>query len=199
VIVGLISAFPEAVLSIDTTSGAVAEMALEAGVTIINDVSGGTEDNAMFQIAARHDAPLILMHGYGPQFSASKIEEYQYRDVVSEVFSWLEQRIALAREHGIKLLLADIGFGFAKGVEDNISLLRDHEKFIRLGVPLVLGVSRKSTIGNILGGLPHHGRLSGSIAAAVYGAEHGARIIRTHDVKETSEALLIIDRLRSAS
>ena len=195
VITNLISHLPDIIISIDTTKSKVARQALNAGATIINDVSGATEDERMFDIAKEKNAPIVLMHGYGHEFTKAKIEDYHYEDVVDEVFEWLKKRIEIARGKGIKTVLADIGFGFAKKSEDNIILLRNHKKFSELGVPMVLGVSRKSTIGKILGGIPPSQRIFGSIAAANYGAINGAKIIRTHDVKQTVESLKVIDIL----
>ena len=191
----LVSECPGCIISVDTTKAEVARRAIDSGATIINDVSGGTSDETMFDVAATLQAPIILMHGYGPEFEKLSIEDYKYNDVVGQVGSWLENRITIAREKGIDTVLADIGFGFAKGSDDNITLLKHHREFYSLQVPMVLGVSRKSTIGKMLGGVEPSHRLNGSIAAAVYGALNGAKIIRTHDVKETKEALLVTDRL----
>jgi dihydropteroate synthase len=191
----LIAEHPEAIISIDTTKSEVAERVLDSGATVINDVSGATEDEKMLDVAKEKKAPIILMHGYGPEFSKGKIEEYFYDNVIEEVFNWLRKRISIAKEKGIEIVLADIGFGFAKSAQDNIRLLREHRNFIELGAPFLLGVSRKSTIGKILGRAHPLERLNGCIAAAVYGAVNGAKIIRTHDVKQTAEALKVTDAL----
>ncbi len=191
----LILEYPEIVISIDTTKSEVARRALDSGATIINDVSGATEDEKMMEVVKEKDAPIILMHGYGPEFMKSGIEEYHYDNVLQDVFEWLHKRISIAKGKGIQTILADIGFGFAKKAEDNITLLRGHKNFIDLGVPMVLGISRKSTIGKILGGAPQTERINGSIAAAVYGAINGTKIIRTHDVKQIVEALKVTDTL----
>jgi len=193
----LVYEYPDILISIDTTKAEVAHSALDSGATIINDVSGATEDESMLQVASDKDAPIILMHGYGPEFCKAKIEDYHYQDVTEEVFDWLKKRIDTAKNKGIKIILADIGFGFAKTADDNITLLREHKKFTALGVPLLLGVSRKSTIGKMLGGATPLNRINGSIAAAIYGAMNGTKIIRTHDVKETVEALKVADILMS--
>ncbi|HET9135051.1 MAG TPA: dihydropteroate synthase [Candidatus Kapabacteria bacterium] len=192
----LVSECPGCIISIDTTKAEVAKRAIDSGATIINDVSGGTQEPEILDVARDFQAPIILMHGYGPEFQKPSIEDYKYNDVVGQVGAWLEHRIALAREKGIEMILADIGFGFAKGVDDNITLLKHHKEFEALGVPLVLGVSRKSTIGKLLGGVGPSERLYGSIAAAVYGAINGAKIVRVHDMKQTKEALRVIDELR---
>ncbi|MBS1903580.1 MAG: dihydropteroate synthase [Bacteroidetes bacterium] len=187
----ILSDFPDTIISIDTVKAEVARRALDTGATIINDVSGATEDGAMLSVAASLDAPIILMHGYGPEFQKSTIEEYRYNDVVGQVGAWLERRVEQAHIAGVRTILADVGIGFAKTHEDNLALIRHHAEFDCLGVPMVLGVSRKSTIGRILGGIPPQERVSGSVAAALYGVAHGAKIIRTHDVRQTREALQV--------
>jgi dihydropteroate synthase len=193
----LVLEYPDIIISIDTTKPEVARRALDSGATIINDVSGATEDKDMLRIAKEKNAPIILMHGYGPEFTKAKIEDYKYESVTEEIFEWLKKNVNQAKEFGIKNVLADIGFGFAKKAEDNIVLLKNHKRFSDLGIPMVLGVSRKSTIGKLLGGAPPLERVSGSIAAAMYGAMNGAKIIRTHDVKQTVEALKVINALVS--
>jgi dihydropteroate synthase len=136
------------------------------------------------------------MHGHGPRFQKARIEDYEYPDVVCDVLSYLEERIQAARATGVAEIFADVGIGFAKGYEDNLRLLKHHSQFTSLGVPLVLGVSRKSTIGKAMGNKPPpKDRMLGSVAAACYGVEHGAKIIRTHDVKETREALAVIEAI----
>jgi dihydropteroate synthase len=184
--------------SIDTVRASIAREAIEAGADIINDVSAGTSDTNMFQVAADLQAPIILMHGYGPEFTKEKIEEYHYGNVTDEVVRWLQQRVGAADSMGIPIVLADCGFGFAKRAEDNIRLLQEHSKFTFLNVPIVLGVSRKSTIGKMLGAdVPPKERLYGSIGAAVYGALNGAKVIRTHDVLATKQALQVVDAIRN--
>jgi dihydropteroate synthase len=186
----------DALISVDTTKAEVARKALEAGATIINDVSGATEEPEILDVARSFGAPIILMHGYGPEFRKAKIEEYVYTDVVKEVYDWLLVRRTAAWDRGVTDVLADIGFGFAKTPEDNIKLLAHHKAFKKLGVPMLIGVSRKSTIGKMLGGVPPEERVIGSISAAIYAAMHGAKIIRTHDVKETKQALVVLEALQ---
>jgi dihydropteroate synthase len=191
----IISDHPEAIISIDTVKSEVARRAIDSGATIINDVSGATEDKQMFVTAATLNAPLVLMHGYGPEFDKATIEEYRYNDVVGQVGAWLENRIAAARSAGVRNVLGDVGIGFAKVFEDNLALIRHHGDFACLGVPMVLGVSRKSTIGKLLGGVPPQERATGSVAAALYGISRGAKIIRTHDVKQTRDAIVVWNAL----
>jgi dihydropteroate synthase len=186
-------------ISIDTQKSDIAELALEEGANIINDVSAGTSDPEMFRVAANRRAPMILMHGHGPRFQKSRLEEYVYDDVVSEVRDYLADRIRAARAAGVYDLYADVGIGFAKIYRDNLRLLKHHDTFSSLGVTMVIGVSRKSTIGLAMGGnIPTKERLTGSIAAACYAAQHGASIIRTHDVKQTREAIAVIEAIRNS-
>ena len=187
---------PNIPISVDTQKSDVAELALEEGANIINDVSAGTSDPEMFRVAANRRVPIILMHGHGPRFRKLRIEDYEYDDVVSEVLDYLTERIAAARAAGVYDLMADVGFGFAKGYRDNYRLLRHHDRFSSLGVPMVLGISRKSSIGKAMGdNIAPKDRVTGSIAAACYAVQHGAAIIRTHDVKETREALAVISAI----
>ncbi len=187
--------YPDALISIDTTKSVVADRALACGANIINDVSGATSDPAMADAAARHYVPIVVMHGYGPEFDKARIEEYQYDDVVGSVRNWLAERVKTLHQQGAQHIIADIGFGFAKTMNDNVQLLKHLDEFTSLGVPLLIGVSRKSTIGKLLGGVPPTSRVNGSIAAAIYAASKGAKIVRTHDVHQTKEAFRIWDAL----
>lgn len=193
---------PDILISIDTVHASVAQLACAAGADVINDVSAGTSDARMFETAVEADAPLILMHGYGPQFD-KPIDEYRYEDIVAETRIYLAERIGAARKAGVREILADVGIGFAKAYKDNLKLLRYHGEFRSLGVPLVLGASRKSSIGRAMAGRgplpPAHERLSGSLTVACYAAEHGAAILRVHDVKETVEALRVLTAIRATS
>jgi dihydropteroate synthase len=195
-VVGVIAAIrkqnADVLISIDTTKAEVAKAAVNAGANIINDVSAGTADNKMFVTARDLNVPLILMHGHGPFFKRENIEEYEYENVTRTVFNYLRMRMIEARNFGVREVLADVGIGFAKVYNENVRLMRDHEQFKALGVPLVIGVSRKATIGKMLGeNVPPKERAAGSLAAALYCVQRGVRIVRTHDVKQTAEALKV--------
>lgn len=193
----LAAAHPDALYSVDTTRSVIAREAIEAGADIINDVSAGTSDTEMFSVCADFHAPIILMHGHGPEFAKSSIEQYSYEHATAEVLSWLARRIDVARKAGVPYIIADCGFGFAKTTDDSIRLLREHDNFLALGVPMALGVSRKSAIGTMLGGnVRPKERVFGSIGAAIFGALHGAKMIRTHDVRATRDALKVVDAIR---
>jgi dihydropteroate synthase len=192
VIAGIRKQSTDILISIDTTKAEVAKAAVSAGANIINDVSAGTSDAKMFVTARDLNVPLILMHGHGPFFKRENVEEYEYENVTRTVFNYLRMRMIEARNFGVREVLADVGIGFAKVYNENVRLMCDHEQFKALGVPLVIGVSRKATIGKMLGeNVPPKERAAGSLAAALYCVQRGARIVRTHDVKPTVEALKV--------
>lgn len=177
-------------ISIDTMKPEVARAAAEAGATIINDVSAGRFDETIWQVAAACDLPYILMHGHDPA-GIESVDAFHYDDVIGDVRSFLASRIAAAREAGIRRIIADVGIGFAKGLSENIALLRGHRAFLALGVPLLVGASRKSFIGRLLGGAPPESRVTGSLAAHAVAVLNGASILRVHDVRETVEFLRV--------
>ncbi len=149
VIEGIRRANPTIPISIDTTKSTVAEAALDAGATMINDISAGRFDPQMFALAAQRGVPIVLMHMQGtPQ---TMQHNPHYSDVVEEVFTFLNERIELARRHGIEHIIADVGIGFGKTVEHNLTLLAHLEHFAALGVPLYLGISRKRFLGVLTG------------------------------------------------
>jgi dihydropteroate synthase len=177
---------PDATISIDTMKADVARAAIEAGARIINDVSAGRFDRSMWEIAREHDVPYILMHGHDPN-ERRPLEEIVYADLLLEVHTFLAERIAEARAAGVRTIIADVGIGFAKGARENIALLREHDRFRTLGVPLLVGPSRKAFIGALLGGAVAHERVNGTIAACAVAATNGASILRIHDVRAVRE------------
>ena len=196
VIRAILDRVPEAIISIDTTHAIVARHAIQAGASAINDVSAGTNDPEMFATAADLGVPIVLMHGYGTSFQEPRVDDYVYADVVREVFEYLEVRIRSAREAGIETVIADVGIGFAKGFRDNLRLMREHRSFEELGVSMLFGASRKSSIGHAMNRdtLPNE-RVAASVAAAIHAAQHGARIVRVHDVRETTDAFSVLNAI----
>jgi dihydropteroate synthase len=178
-------------VSIDTRHAAVMRAALEVGAAIINDVSALAGDPESLAVAAASDAPIILMHAQGDPRTMQ--DSPRYEDVVGEVYAYLEQRIAVCRDAGIDKarLIVDPGIGFGKTLDHNLVLLRNLHVFHGLGCPVLLGVSRKSFLGRLSGGVPAHGRLPGSLAAALAAIQQGVHILRVHDVAETREALAV--------
>ncbi len=178
-------------VSIDTTSAAVAEFALDAGAQIINDVSAGRDDDEMFPLAASRNAPLILMHMLGSPRNMQ--ENPQYDDVVKEVRDFLGGRIAVATGAGVERsrIIVDPGIGFGKLLEHNLALLNNIGVLAELGAPVMVGPSRKRFIGEIAGQAESSERLGGTIAACLAGWRGGASIFRVHDVAETVQALTV--------
>lgn len=177
-------------LSVDTSKPAVMREALRAGAAMINDVTALRSGNAL-AVAAASDAALCLMHMRGQPGTMQQNPVYD--DVVAEVSGFLRRRVAEAVAAGIRQdrLVLDPGFGFGKTLEHNLELLAGLERLVDLGLPVLVGISRKSMIATLLGGRPVGERVHGSIAAAVIAAMKGARIIRAHDVGPTVDALKI--------
>jgi dihydropteroate synthase len=179
-------------LSIDTSKASVARRALELGAALVNDVTALRGDPAMAGVVADGEAFVCLMHMQGEPRTMQQAPHYD--DVVSDVLAFLEGRVAFAVEHGIReeRICVDPGIGFGKTPNQNLELLRRLGELRSLGRPLLVGVSRKSTLGKVLGveGATQ-GSLAASLGAAVAAYERGAWMIRAHDVRETVEALAV--------
>lgn len=181
-------------LSIDTYKPVVMRAALAAGASMVNDVDAFQADGA-FEAVADSGAALCVMHRKG---SAQTMQlQPSYEDVVAEVMAFLHGRIAAAQQHGIARdrIAVDPGFGFGKTLEHNLTLLRELDALSCLGVPVLAGISRKSMIG-MLTGRDVEQRAFGSVAAALMAVEHGARIVRVHDVAGTVDALKVWQAVR---
>ncbi|MFC2130210.1 dihydropteroate synthase [Bacteroidota bacterium] len=139
---------PDISLSIDTTKFHVAKAAVDAGVGIINDVSGLDNDIRLAELAAKKNISIIIMHMKGTPRTMQ--QNPLYNDIIEDIFLVLKKKIEIAKEIGVKSVIADVGIGFGKTVEHNLKLLKYHDKFIELGIPLLAGLSRKSFIGKIL-------------------------------------------------
>lgn len=185
----------DVLLSIDTTKAAVAEEALAAGASIINDISALRFDEKMVEISAKRGAFIILMHMLGTPETMQRSPHYT--DVVAEIMTFLSERIATAIRGGVprQRILIDPGIGFGKRVEDNLAILRNLAQFKDLGGPLVVGLSRKSFLGQILDA-PVEERLVGTIAANAIAVINGADVIRVHDVKQGRQTADLAYRLR---
>lgn len=181
-------------ISIDTYKPEVMAAAVEAGATMINDVNG-LRSNGALEIAAKLDVPVCIMHMQGTPKTMQLNPEYP-NGIVNELFNYFAERIHSCCRAGIKKehIVLDPGFGFGKTVQDNLRLVRHLDRFQVLNQPLLLGMSRKSTIGALLS-KEVDDRLIGSITFAAYAALKGVSIIRTHDVDETKQALKIIEAL----
>jgi len=178
-----------AAVSCDTRKADVMTAAIEAGANMINDVSALTYDARSAEVAAGLKVPVVLMHHQGaPEVMQ---DDPRYDDVLIEVYFWLEARIAAAVEAGVarEHILVDPGFGFGKNVGHNLELMNGLALFQSLGCPVVVGASRKRTIGALSGEAPADKRIGGSLAFAMKALEQGSQIVRVHDVPETVQAL----------
>jgi dihydropteroate synthase len=195
---GLFSALreePPLPFSIDTSKAAVAEAALDVGAALVNDVTAGRADPRLLPTVAERGAAVCLMHMQGTP--ATMQDDPRYDDVVSEVCDFLLRRLEAAVAAGIpeERVLLDPGIGFGKRLEHNLALLRGLPALAAIGRPLLVGVSRKGTIGTLTA-RPVEERLAGSLAAALACAEAGAAVLRVHDVRETVDALAVWRALR---
>ncbi len=184
-------------ISVDTCSSEVARAAVDHGADLINDISAGRMDPEMKAAAAELGVPCILMHMLGTPRTMQ--EKPVYGDLVREIIEYLEERIAVWEDAGVarENLLVDPGIGFGKTVDHNLLILKHLFEFKVLGRPIVLGTSRKSFIGTLLGRDVEE-RLVGTLATAAIGVWNGADILRVHDVEETREVLTIVRAIKEA-
>jgi dihydropteroate synthase len=180
-----------AAVSADTRKADVMTAAIEAGARMINDVSALTYDDRSAGVVAASGVPVVLMHHKGPPETMQ--DDPHYDDVLVEVYQWLEKRISAAVDAGIarEKILIDPGFGFGKKLAHNLELMNNLALFHSLGCPLVLGASRKRTIGALSNEAPADRRLGGSIAFALKAVEQSVQLLRVHDVFETVQALRV--------
>jgi len=182
-------------ISVDTYHPEVAQKALKAGATIINDING-LRTKGMAELAAKAKVPIIIMHMKGTPKTMQKKPVYD--DCVGEIYDFLSKRAQVALDAGVKpeRIIIDPGIGFGKRVEDNLVIIKRLGEFRSLGFPLLLGISRKSFIG-ALTGLDVDDRLPGSLGSVAAGVMNGADIVRVHDVLETKRTIEMIDKIRN--
>lgn len=176
-------------ISVDTTRVQVAEQALNAGATLLNDISAGREEPDMLQLAAERQVPIVLMHMQGAP--ATMQDEPHYQDVVTEIRDFLLERAAAAEAAGIRQdrIIIDPGIGFGKTREHNIELMRSLEAFVSTGHPVLLGASRKRFMGHLCRETDPKSLVGGTCATTVIGARAGVSIFRVHDVRPNRQAL----------
>jgi dihydropteroate synthase len=183
-------------ISVDTYKAAVAAEAIRAGAVVVNDISGFHYDPAMPEVVAQAGASAVLMHILGtPQTMQANPE---YEDLFGEILTYLQEGIALGLKAGVRQMMVDPGIGFGKTVQHNLALLGGLRKLQVLGYPLLVGPSRKSFLGKILG-LPVEDRLEGTLASLVAAILNGANVIRVHDVREAKRAALVADAIKQSS
>jgi dihydropteroate synthase len=190
------------IVSIDTTRAAVARAALDEGATILNDVSAGRDDPGMFELAAQHGAPIILMHMQGEP--ATMQLSPRYEDVVREVRDFLLQRAAAAEAAGVprSQVVLDPGIGFGKTLEHNLALLASLKDLVATGYAVMLGASRKRFLGVLAGGRAADDaghRLGGTAACTALGVAAGVHLFRVHDVTDNRQAALVAQAVHTGS
>ena len=187
VIAAIVAGLPDVPVSVDTTSPAVAAAALDAGAHLLNDVWGVAPDDALARLAAERGVPIVLMHNR---------EQARYRNVVAEVAADLQRALDRALDAGVAWddLIVDPGFGFGKTPDHNLALMTELEALLVLGRPILLGTSRKSTLGKLLD-LPPDRRVEATVATTVLGVAAGVDIVRVHDVLENARAARVADAI----
>ena len=183
-------------ISIDTSKASVAEAALRAGAVLVNDVTAGRGDADLLPLVAEREAAVCLVHMLGEPRTMQ--EAPRYDDVVGEVAAFLAARLDAAVRAGVReeRVLLDPGIGFGKRLEDNLALLRGLRTLVAIGRPVVVGVSRKSMFGALLGRAIDE-RAAGSLAAGLLAVDEGAAVLRVHDVRDTVDAIGVWRALRS--
>ncbi|MDA0986795.1 MAG: dihydropteroate synthase [Bacteroidetes bacterium] len=182
-------------ISIDTYKSQVAEEALKCGATIVNDISGFTFDNELPKIAAKYNATVVAMHIKGTPKTMQLDPTYQ--NVITEVFEYLSNSIKKAKSFGLTQIIIDVGIGFGKNLEHNLTLLNNLSFFKKLNCPILIGTSNKSFIGKILD-LDVDKRIFGNAASVASSILNGANIVRVHNVKEMLQVTKIVDAIRFA-
>lgn len=178
--------FPTIAISIDTFRSEVARQSIEVGASIINDISGGNLDEKMFQTVADLNVPYILMHSRGNPETMNQLNVYQ--DLTLDVITELQQKVYQLRQLGVKDIIIDPGFGFAKNAKQGFEMMRNLEAFHIMELPLLVGISRKSMIWRTLN-LTANEALNGTTALNMFALMQGANILRVHDVKEAMETV----------
>ena len=185
--------FPKAILSIDTVHSDVAQKTIDEGVSMINDISGGTIDPGIWDVAKVNDVPYVLMHMQGRPNDMQKNPTYD--DVALDILKFLRDKVFNLENLGVKDILIDPGFGFGKSIDQNYQLLNRLGSFRILDCPILVGISRKSMIYKLLDSTPEEA-LNGTSALHMIALQNGAKILRTHDVREAVECVQLHEQLK---
>lgn len=192
---GIRKTFPEVFISVDTYRSEIVKRAHEEGMDIINDISGGVFDPMMFNVVAQLGVPYILMHN---RAKPDRMQEMiDYSDLISEIYDYFIRRIHLLESVGVKDIIIDPGFGFAKSIRQNYTILKNLETFNALGYPVLVGISRKSMFYRLLG-TSAEDVLAVTTAMHFKSLEAGASILRVHDVKEAAHCIRIFEEWKNA-
>ena len=184
--------FPDILLSVDTFRSQVAKAAMEEGGDIVNDISAGNLDPEMLPLIAQLNVPYIAMHMKGTPQTMQSVSDYT--DLVPEILAYFSKKVEQFRNFGIKDVIIDPGFGFAKTTAQNFELLKELKSLSRLGLPVLAGVSRKSMIYKTLK-ISANEALNGTTALNMFALMQGANILRVHDVKEAKETIQLFEQL----
>lgn len=184
--------FPEIAISVDTFRSEVARKSIEVGANIINDISGGNLDEKMFQTVADLNVPYILMHSRGNPETMNQLNDYQ--DLTLDVITELQQKVYQLRQLGVKDIIIDPGFGFAKNGKQGFEMMRNLTAFQIMELPFLVGISRKSMIWRTLN-VTANEALNGTTALNMFALMQGANILRVHDVKEAVETVKLYQEL----
>lgn len=185
--------FPEALISIDTFRAKVAEVCIERGAAMINDISAGMLDENMLETVAKYNVPYIMMHMKGTPQTMQAFT--QYDDLLKDMLFYFSERVAKARSLGINDLIVDPGFGFAKTLDQNFELLQKLELLHMLELPLLVGISRKSMIYKTLEITPQEA-LNGTTVINTLALTKGTHILRVHDVKQAMECVTLYEKMK---
>ncbi|UCG79477.1 MAG: dihydropteroate synthase [Nitrospirota bacterium] len=187
----------EVPISIDTYKSEVAREAIDAGASIVNDISGLRFDSEMANVVAEHQIPVVIMHIKGTPKNMQK--DPIYGNLIDEIRVYLKESINIATEAGVHedKIIVDPGIGFGKTYEDNLEIIKRLDELKDIGRPILIGPSRKAFIGRILGDLPFSERIEGTAAAIAVSIINGANIVRVHDVKEMSRVTRVADAIKS--
>lgn len=185
--------FPKAIISIDTFRSKVAREAVNAGADLINDVSGGNLDSQMFETVANLKVPYILMHMRGTPQTMKTLTDYE--NIIAEMMTYFHNKIMTLKNYGVEEIILDLGFGFAKTIEQNYFLLKNLAVFEQLELPILAGLSRKSMIYKRLD-IPVSEALNGTTVLNTIALQNGAKILRVHDVKPAMEAIQLLSYLK---
>lgn len=189
----ILTKFPDTLISVDTFRSKVAAESIEHGAALINDISAGNLDAAMFDTVANYQVPYIMMHMKGTPQSMQK--QATYSDVIKDLRSYFSEKIRETTSKKINDIIIDPGFGFAKTTEQNYTLLNHLDLFQTFGLPILIGLSRKSMIYKVLESSPQEA-LNGTTALHTIALLKGANIIRAHDVKEAMECVKLVEVLK---
>lgn len=192
VIEKILKEFPNALISVDTFYSDVAKGAVERGAALINDISAGNLDDKMLETIAELQVPYVMMHMRGVPQNMQSEKHTTYQDLIQDILYYFSRKINIARGLGINDLIVDVGFGFSKTVEQNFELLKNLALFKNLDAPILMGVSRKSTICKVLNVNPKEA-LNGTSVLNTLSLLNGANMLRVHDVREAKECIQLVN------